>query len=253
VREFEPTIIPGQPLKVADDPEYLVEFDNRFWRNILNNVSKFGLIDKSKIYFCLDCPRKQIWRRDHFPSYKISRDSTQHEKAMDFSGIFNYVKDSLIPNLKEKYDVKTISAPAAEGDDIIAVCVEACKNEYNIVIASDHDLIQLCDRAKIINIQGKMLELEEDIDREEFVMIKAIVGDGSDEIPQVFPRVGEGTAKKLVKDRQKLKKKLDENPDAMAAFKRNLLLMDLHRIPQIVQQNILERFEPYKGESVVNL
>ena len=69
--------------------------------------------------------------------------------------------------------------------------------------------------------------------------MKIICGDSSDNIKKCFPRVGKKTAEKYIADRELLQKKLNENPEYMAIFKKNQLLIDFKHIPaNLVQQTI---------------
>lgn len=83
-------------------------------------------------------------------------------------------------------------------------------------------------------------------------MTKIIVGDGADNIQQVFPRVGQKTALKLVRDKEQLKKRLAESEDAVKQFMLNKQLISFDYIPKSLSDKILAEVNTklYENEKV---
>ena len=75
---------------------------------------------------------------------------------------------------------------------------------------------------------------------EEVKIIKAICGDGADNVPQCFPRVGVKTAYKLCKDKAKLKEMLKENNEAAKQFLLNRKLIDFDLMPNELKESIVK-------------
>lgn len=92
------------------DLEFCAMFDDTLRYSILNPAQKiFPIVDKSKFIFCMDCARKNIWRREIFPEYKLSRDLKSTEKdKFNVSRMFKYAYDCLIPNICEEFNATTV-------------------------------------------------------------------------------------------------------------------------------------------------
>lgn len=89
--DFDPTI----------DPEFCEIFKNTLEYSIIRPLQlQLPFIDKSKFIFCMDCARKNIWRRDIYPEYKLSRDLKDNSKdEFNISSIFQYAYNVLLPRI----------------------------------------------------------------------------------------------------------------------------------------------------------
>ena len=165
-----------------------------------------------------------------FKKYKLNRDVKDTSKdKFDIGKVFNYVRTYTIPKLVEKFNCLRISCPCAEGDDVIAVTTKYIldQNEQNkvVIISSDRDLIQLCqDRVTLMTLDGTIREPKLDMEKilkkkipddveftaKEFIMIKILTGDKSDNIPNIMSGIGPVKAYNMVteKDLVKLKTNL---------------------------------------------
>ena len=73
------------------------------------------IVDKQSIIFCMDCSRKNIWRREIYPEYKLSRDIKDHSKdKFNMNRMFKYAYDVLLPSICESYNAKKIMCNCAE-------------------------------------------------------------------------------------------------------------------------------------------
>ena len=167
-----------------------------------NNVP---FVDKSKIIFCMDCPRKQIWRREIYPEYKLSRDTKDNSKdEFNISRMFNYAYEILLPTFCETWEAKRIMCGCAEGDDVIAVLtnhfIENTKNDV-IIISCDKDMVQLHNnRVEIITADGTIREPKQEMEKilkrkldynvtaKDFLLFKILIGDSADCIPNIKNR-----------------------------------------------------------------
>jgi DNA polymerase-1 len=144
------------------------------------------------------------WRHSEFPAYKATRDSmpsemrTQMERIVEFLNVFG---------------VPVVTYENFEADDIIGTMArKAAEQEVDVlVLTGDRDMFQLIsDRVRILYTKGGPMpetviygipELLEryNLTPEQFVDLKALIGDNSDNIPGING-VGEKTAIKFLND-----------------------------------------------------
>lgn len=113
-----------------------------------------------------------------------------------------------IKMISEVMKLPYLEYEGVEGDDLMALVACHPWTEKAVVVTDDKDLIQLVGIRDDIQIENYRAVKREVIDREvfdrdyksidDFVLIKAICGDGSDNIPQVAAGVSGGTASKFV-------------------------------------------------------
>lgn len=246
------------------DPEYKAAYEKRFLTRIYNGIKNhIVFFNKNELIFALDCHRKNIWRNDVFPEYKMMRAERQKKRDFSWSGIFNYTQDYMIPKYVEEYGVKVFRNRHAEGDDVIAVLVDELykTNKDIIVIASDGDLVQLTDKCKIITLKGESktptsvmskykFAVDEEWNTGNFLLHKTIMGDGGDEIPSIVSGVGPKRAFNYLKNMELLKK-LDA--DAKKNLIRNDTLINLKNIPEEIQNDIRQQWNSSTENDLNNL
>ena len=143
------------------------------------------------------------FRHKKYPEYKGTRSGLPQE----FHEQVPMIKDVLTA-----MNIPIISISGYEADDIIGTLAEELKNEnYEVIVVSgDRDLLQLSDNNVRICIpktsKGQTIYynyLPDDVIREygvtpkEFIDVKALMGDTSDNIPGL-PGVGEKTAVSII-------------------------------------------------------
>lgn len=248
------------------DPEFNYIFEKTFISKIENTIKQITPLsfNRKNIIFSLDCPRKDIWRRQFFPEYKINRDTSNHSKdKFNIGDVFKYAHNILIPKYCDENDSKIISCTCAESDDIIAVLTKYLlnkdKNNNVIILSSDRDMVQLCnDRTIIVSSMNevrdpkkefmnltKIKKLSNEITNVDFLLFKIILGDKSDNIPSIKYRLGPKKAMEYVldKSRSKLKLLLKEDAEIANGFKRNKLLISMNEIPKYISDLIIENFK----------
>lgn len=166
---------------------------------------------------------KTTFRTEMFADYKAGRAKTPDE----FREQFPYIRDMLEAMGIRHYDLVNY-----EADDIIGTLdklAEKTETPYDVVIVSgDKDLIQLTDDNTIVEISKKgVAEFEEftpsylmekmGITPTQFIDLKALMGDKSDNIPGVT-KIGEKTGLKLLTEYGSLEGIYD-NIDGMKASK----------------------------------
>lgn len=212
---------------------------------IENNFSYYRGFDikgYATIVFCADDFTSHGFRRTLYEGYKGGRIEARAKKPYSITKIkqyFNVIFDQT--DIWNRCGYKYAFVAGAEADDIIYKLMTNYKDEYEnkIVISSDKDLLQIPDtnqfdlNDKLISRKGKTGMLT----AEEFLLRKILIGDSSDNIPQVFPRVGPVRAENIIKEGV-LDKCLAENEEAANQYEINLELMDISKMPKELSDRI---------------
>lgn len=187
------------------------------------------------------------FRRELYPEYKGTRAIAKH--SYNTHKIRSYILNVLFPELEleSKFGYIRIGCEGAEADDIIA-CIMKNLNGYlaKILISADRDFCQL-EGVRQYNMFGEEVHAWLDkkkgmkMDPKTYLLVKILQGDGSDNIPQVFPRCGTKTAYKLAKDPAKLRQMLSEDASAAKQFLLNKKLISFNYIPETLTDKIMQR------------
>lgn len=180
----------NRPIETSDVET--VEFMDMFTKNYFKSLKKMIKRFKIKfinVYFVRDCPRKNIWRIREMKTYKKNRGETIKYKNKHFNvgKIFKYVYSSILPFIVKNYRVNIIQVKQAEADDIIAVMtskyseIDVCNIIY--IISEDKDMYQLLKYSKVRIYNMKFKQLGLNIDPQDILMKKILMGDRSDNIP----------------------------------------------------------------------
>lgn len=210
---------------------------------------ELDLADGIDVFFAEDSNILGNFRKKAYPQYKANRKLIRG--FFDKHVLKKYIQDVLFKELEveEKLGYKIVKVENSEADDIIAVLMDYCKNYLcRILISSDHDFLQL-DNVFQYDMWGNIItrKIKE---HEEFTMTpieylywKILKGDVSDNIKNVFPRVGDVNSYRLIKNKPLLKKMLLENQEAANRFTLNKHLIDFAEIPKDLRENILAVIE----------
>lgn len=257
--EFNSLVKPPEETDQENIPNLLVS--ETFKRELKNSVMKklhsidwilkrncqdvLDVADEIVIVFAEDDFVSNNFRRKLYPEYKAQR--SLGNKSWDYGKARDYVVNSILPELDlyKKNGYIRIGVPGAEADDVIAVMMQNDGKNWaaKILISSDHDFCQI-ENIKQFNVFGEevvpWVDKNKDIKMtsEEAKLVKILIGDGADNIPQCFPRVGIKTAYKLCKDKTKLKEMLKENADAAKQFLLNRQLIDFNLMPAELKESI---------------
>lgn len=247
------------------DKEFETHLERKFTSAVFTVLNYYvPFIDRSRIIYIIDCSKKDIWRNHYYPSYKMHR----YDKKLEFdiSESFEFLKEYLIPILCEKHGSKIIKVDNAEADDIIGHIIlkkyETEKRTDNIIIASDRDISQLCNYAKMYDLfkteitiettyrQDKVETLIEDTeDVPTFLLYKALKGDNSDKINGFRPRTGPKTAAKFINNKDELKEICNNDKESFQRLKNNLKIMDFKRMPERIKNDIWKEWEKINESS----
>lgn len=162
------------------------------------------LDDYSPEYICVAFdPKKPTFRHEQYSEYKAGRAKAPDELVQQFE---------LIRTVLNTHSIKCIEIEGFEADDVAGTMSKlSVQNGIDVyLVTSDKDYLQLVDDKVKVILTKKGATNTKEMDRnaifedyeitpEEFVDLKALMGDQSDNIPGVSG-VGEKTAIKLIKE-----------------------------------------------------
>lgn len=209
---------------------FVTKFKSTFIPTLLSHSRKHGPANRL-MYVASDGP--SIWRHALAEDYKAGRDNTKHQDI----GFF------LELAYRELYSHPAITAVLShqklEADDCIALVMRHLRSAgaavQTLIITSDHDYMQLLDgRTKIVDMEDRNLAESKKCQRcpEMDLFCKIVCGDKSDNIHQVFPRVGPKTAVKLFKEPARLEQAFEKHPGSRERFEHNTKMIDFAQIPE---------------------
>lgn len=220
---------------------FIEKYKKMYLESIIKLVGK-KVFNKSKVIFCLDTPKDQVWRSKLLDDYKGERADLSLKN--DFKPTFKMTYEELIPQfINDNPDKMTsIRIQEIEADDVIALTVKYVRDkklDYDIfLISGDEDFKQLgYDRLSFLDYRKnkKPIKLSEE-EAKKSLLNKIICGDSSDNIKCIFPsdkKIVSNKLRKLVKEsEEELEKFLKENKEANKKFKLNKKLIDFEYIPK---------------------
>lgn len=220
-------------------------FDNEnlhgmFYHIFLTKLNNFiKETDPKNIWMCWDSPTGKDWRKKIFPPYNQNRKAQKEDRSIQ---VFH---EKLLPNLKlvlEYYPINNVQHPDGEADDIIYTLCKQFKDEDLIkVVSSDGDLKQLLLFFPNVLLYNPRFKRIEEKPTEDFIKLKALVGDSSDGIPGIY-RIGEKTAPSYLNGEKSL------NEEQQLQFEKFIEIIDLRRFGN---SSILEDyFKTYVAKKV---
>ena len=218
---------------------------------IFNIIRKFNLQfrdEYGEMVVCFDS--KGNWRKNTFPEYKANRKKGREESDMNWKVIFDIIGQTK-HELHEYSPFKTIELENCEADDIIGTIVAKCSGpEPIIIISPDKDFIQLQRYPNVkqySNIQKKWVTAE--VDAKTDLAEKVLKGDTGDGVPNVLSdnlTLVEGRRQGVLS--KKKKEMLLADPESLGtSVARNIIrnrdMIDLSRVPQDLQDRIMELYD----------
>ncbi|MTI48567.1 MAG: DNA polymerase I [Firmicutes bacterium] len=204
------------------------------------------------------------FRHKEYEEYKAGRKKTPDELGMQFA---------VLKEVLDKLNIYRIELDGFEADDLVGTLAKhGEENDFEVILVTgDKDYLQLAsEKTKVLITKKGITNLEtygvdEMIERyevtpEQFIDLKGLMGDKSDNIPGV-PGVGEKTGIKLLKEFEsmegiydniekvsgkKLKERLVEN--RQQAFMSKRLATIITNVPVEIDLNTLKREKPNSEE-----
>lgn len=184
-------------------------------------------IKPSHVVVCFDMKGK-TFRSDIYKDYKGTRQKTPNELEQQWP---------LVREILSYMNIKILESPVYEADDIAGTLskIASEKNFDNYLLTGDKDYFQLVnENTRVLFTRKGITEMDiitvdkikEDYDIEplEFIELKALMGDQSDNIPGIYG-IGEKTGLKLIRQFHTLEN-LYDNIDEVSGKKLKEKLID---------------------------
>jgi 5'-3' exonuclease len=232
---------------------------------VLNSIrSHYSKFKREYGELVIACDNKKYWRKEFFPYYKAHRKKAREESGYDWNVIFEAI-NQLKKELKEIFPYRVIEVNGAEADDIIAtLCKWSQTNglvqeglvevpQKVLIISGDHDFFQLQKYKNVEQFSPAKKKFIVESNPDKMLLEHIFKGDKGDGIPNVLSAddviIGEERQKPL--STKKMTQWIDD-PQSMpsdSTFLRNLdrnrTLIDLSKIPEDIEKEILNTFTNY--------
>ena len=199
------------------------------------------------IIACRDCPRKEIWRNSLYNGYKETRDKDDSFMGGPF---FKEVYQNNNEVLFKAGVNHVLHFPNLEADDVLAITKKQIRVKYPkaqiIIIANDHDYLQLLDDyTEIINFQQKNLRESKKVfpEPEKNLFYKIVLGDKSDNIFPIFKKCGPKTCEKYYENNELFLEALKKESGSQEKYELNKKLVDFNEIPGTLVNQFLEEYK----------
>jgi len=236
--------------KVEPDKDSSNLFRHTILVKLLHLKQKFN-VRGNQIFLCFDSPKS--WRKEIFPYYKARRaKSREKQEDLNFEKFFKLI-DEMTEELKI-FPFHNIKVERCEGDDIIAILLKRLDKEKCCIISKDADFYQLQLFPGFLMqydpIEKKVIPKSNDpwIDLQK----KILMGDSGDDVPNV--RSDDDVFVTAEKRQKPLGPKAVEKimiegienflktENLYRNWNRNRRLIDLSKIPQIIENTIIHKY-----------
>ena len=196
--------------------------------------------------------------------YKANRKKAREENTqnIDWQALFDAII-RIREEISEFLPYKVLHVDRCEADDIIAILCKKCKDKKILIVSSDKDFLQLQRYENVSQwspLKKKML-IEKDPTKQLRTLI--ISGDRSDGVPNILSQddTFTGGFRQKPLSKSKLSEWINTRPEEVFSgevyrnYKRNETLIDLNKIPESIEINIVEQYsgEHYTGrEKMLN-
>jgi len=226
----------------------------KMWLNeMLGNVLKIMsvLLDRHTTVIAIDSDNP--WRREIYPEYKQNRKGQRDKSAMDINWDSVYqLYNEFTDMLNTVPAIITMKVRRCEADDIIGALILNNEERDNLIVSNDGDFKQLAHRASLVNNYHNPLTHIRLTDKEsnEVLVKKLILGDSGDNVPNMIHGVGPKTVDKFYEQHGPegvvhalVETYKEKEPLCLQNYKRNKILIDLTRTPNILQDEIISRYK----------
>jgi len=197
------------------------------------------------------CDATNNWRKEVFKYYKAQRKTARDKSDFDWSELFRLLH-MVREEIAENFPYKVVYIDKAEADDIIASLVlNNDSNEPVLILSSDKDFIQL-QKYKNVNQYSPLTKKFLNTDNpENFLREHILRGDVSDGVPNflssddtfVTDKRQTPLSKKKVSVWSELEPDVFCQGEQLRNYRRNEMLIDLTKIPEWLQTNIVVEYD----------
>ena len=226
------------------------------------------------VVFCLE---GRSWRKDFYEPYKKNRKvvaDKRSAKEKEEDEFWWEAYDDFLKFVTEQSNCSAVRSPNAEADDVIALWIEAHKNDKNIIVSTDSDFYQLINpnvslyngvTNQIITVNGFYDEKDKPIidnktklpktapEPEWLLFEKCIRGDSSDNVFSAFPKARVTKIREAFNDRDNqgfvwnnfmLNRWTDHEGNEQRVkdcYERNKKLIDLTQQPEEIRAEVFQQ------------
>ena len=230
--------------------------EDMFRHMVLNSLRSYRVMFKQQGEMIIACDDKKSWRKEYFPLYKANRKKTREQSELDWSAIFSCL-NNIRDELKAFFPYRVIQVEGAEADDIIAtLCMKhgslLATKEKIIILSGDKDFVQLQVYSNVEQFDPVRKKHIKNTNPHQYLREHILKGDRGDGIPNVLSPdscIVDGERQKPLRADKLAQWTSVPNLHSVlteqqyAYFKRNEMLIDLHNIPQYIQDQVLDQFE----------
>ena len=234
--------------------------ENMIRHMILNSIRMYNKKYRNEYGQMVRCvDGMNTWRKEYFPLYKAHRKKNRAESGQDWNEIFrilNLIREEISQNLP----YKVIHLEGCEADDVIGTLAmqtqEFGQHEPVMIISSDKDFIQLHKYNNVKQYSPIQKKMVTDSNPRTYCFEHICRGDKGDGIPNVLSP--DNAIMDEIRQTPMTKKKIQywaENSDNLKDvmthdeyrnYQRNTTLIDLAKIPETIQENVINTFNGQK-------
>ena len=202
----------------------------------------------SRVVVAMDTGKS--WRKGVYPDYKAKRKDARDESPVDFDKFYSAdYFPKFVSDLKEVFkSMVFMDIDTVEADDIAYVLTKKYSKLGVKVIGASNDgdwyqLLKFLNFSQYNPIKRSMVIVENPV---HYLTCKVLMGDTSDNIPNVKKGMGKVTADKQAK---RLTEYLEESDDTVRSnYELNKRLIDMDLIPMDIQNSITDKYDKYVVE-----
>lgn len=210
-----------------------------------------NLYRPSSVHVFWDAPRSQVWRKLILDSYK---DRSNSDYVRDISG--DLIEGTQVAyELFQVMNIRQYARKQMEADDLIYAAASLVHPKPSVTVSTDCDMIQIPFTFSSSRVYDPKREIEHKIPTHSPVLLKALVGDKSDNIDG-YRGIGPVKGKELINQPTQLQNFL--NTEGHSTFRRNILLVDLSLCPRLLAnrlyiQKVMSTQVQYDRDAIADL
>lgn len=224
--------------------------DNLIRHIILNQLRQYSLKFKGEYGQMVICCEGRSWRRDYFEQYKHKRKAAREEHKVDWNQVYDTL-NMVLDEIRENVPYVVLQHPRCEADDIIGILAarsqEFGKHEDILILSGDHDFKQLQKWKNIKQYSAMQKKFVVEKDPAKYLFEHIVKGDSGDGVPNILSP--DNTFVDNIRQSPMTKKRIEGyaadifTQEERRNFQRNELMVDLSKIPQDIQDEVINMYE----------